>query len=426
MRNRLLVIPVVALAAILSLSFLFLTEQRASTPGEGTSQGVSGNLQERSSKDQKIEGVVQRGETMFDIFKRNGLELSQLHDLKNSTAKVFRLKNIRPGRPYNITLDTDNNVVSLIYQIDDRATLDITREDRGFQAKKVVIDYVVREALLGGVIQTNLASALGEDGKSEVLALDLSDIFSWDIDFATDIRKGDVYRVVVEELWLNGEFKRYGEVLSAEFENNGTLHRAYRYEVDGRVGYFDDDGNSLRRAFLKAPLSYRRISSGFTRNRFHPILKRRHPHLGVDYVAPRGTPVSAIGDGTVKFAGWKGANGRLIILRHPMGYTTYYGHLSRISKGVRSGAKVAQGDVIGYVGSSGRATGPHLHFQMNRHGRILNPLSVKLPRGKEIPKNRMEDFRNYRTGMKEALASIPVASPDRADAERQTAVASSR
>lgn len=426
MRKRLLIVPVVALAAILSLSFLFLSEQRASTPAEGNRRENPGTVPESSSKGRSIEGVVRRGETMFDIFKMNGVDLSQLYDVKNATNPVFRLKRILPGRPYNIALDADNNVVSLTYRIDDRATLNITREESGFQAEKVSIDYEVREARLGGIIENNLVSALGEDGKSTVLALELSDIFSWDIDFNTDIRKGDTYRVVVEELWLNGEFKRYGDVLSAEFENDGTVHRAYRYEVGGRVGYFDDDGNSVRRAFLRAPLSYRRISSGFSRSRLHPVLKVYRPHHGVDYAAARGTPVSALGDGTVKFAGWKGANGRLIILRHPMGYTTYYGHLSRIAKGVHPGARVAQGEVIGYVGSSGRATGPHLHFQINRHGRILNPLSVKLPRGQGIPKNRMEDFRNYRSGMKEALASIPVPVPDRAGMGRTTEVASSR
>jgi len=419
MSKRLLLLSVASLAAILSLSVLFLAEQRASTPGEGTTRG-------RSANRQQIEGVVQRGETMFDIFQKNGLDLSQLYGVKKAAADVFRLRRIVPGRPYKIMLDADNNVVSLTYQIDDRATLDITREEPGFEAEKVMVDYEVREARLGGIIENNLASAMGEDGRSAALALDLSDIFSWDIDFTTDIRRGDVYRVVVQELWLHGEFKRYGDVLSAEFENDGTLYRAYRFEVDGRTGYFDDDGNSLRRAFLKAPLSYRRISSGFSRSRLHPVLKIRRPHLGVDYVAPRGTPVSAIGDGTVKFAGWKGANGRLVVLRHPMGYTTYYGHLSRISRGIRPGARVAQGDVIGSVGSSGRATGAHLHFQMNRHGRNVNPLSVKLPRGTGIPKARMEDFRNYRTGMQEALASIPVSSPDRADSGSQTAVASRR
>ncbi len=425
MRKRLPVLSIAA-AAVLSCSFLLFSGHVSFTRHDGAKPESSERISDPPRKNQTIEGVIGRGETMFDIFKKNGLDFSQLHDLKNATAKVYRLRDIRPGRPYNIMLDSDNNVVSLSYRIDDRATLDVTREESGFQAEKVLVDYEVREARLGGVIESSLVAALGEDGRSSALALDLSDIFSWDIDFTTDIRKGDVYRVVVEELWLNGEFRRYGEVLSAEFENAGTLHRAYRFEVDGRTGYYDDRGNSVRRAFLKAPLSYRRISSRFSRSRFHPVLKRRRPHLGVDYVAPRGTPVSAIGDGTVRFAGWKGANGRLVVLRHPMGYTTCYGHLSGIARGIRRGARVAQGDLIGYVGSTGRATGPHLHFQMTRHGRILNPLSVQLPRGQGIPNDRMEAFRDFRAGMQAALASIQVPSPDRAEADSPTAVASTR
>ncbi|HBO69513.1 MAG TPA: hypothetical protein DD658_04955 [Deltaproteobacteria bacterium] len=425
MRNRHLLVAAAAAVAILSLGMLYRSQRNVPATPEGAVRGAKGALREQEANPQEIEGVVRRGETMSDIFQRHGLDRIQLHLLKEAAAGVFRLRRITPGRPYKITLDSDNNVLTLSYQIDDAATLDITQEAPGFRAEKVAIDYDVREAGLAGAIENNLVSALGEDGSSVALALDLSDIFSWDIDFNTDIRKGDTYRVVVEELWLNGEFRRYGNVLSAEFVNDGSVHRAYRFEIDGRIGYFDDDGNSLRRAFLKAPLSYRRISSGFSRSRLHPVLKVYRPHHGVDYAAARGTPVSALGDGTVKFAGWKGANGRLIILRHPMGYTTYYGHLSRIAKGIRPGARVAQGDVIGAVGSTGRTTGPHLHFQINRHGRILNPLSVKLPRGQGIPKNRMEDFRRYQTGMKETLASIPVPSPESADARKETAVASS-
>ena len=426
MRRSHLLAAVAAAAAILFLGMLYRVHRDGPAAQERTARAPGAALQEPAATPQEIEGVVRRGDTMSDIFQRHGLDRSQLHLMREAAAGVFRLKKIVPGRPYRITLDTDNNVLTLSYQIDDAATLAITQEAPGFQAEKVAIEYDVREAGLAGTIENNLVSSLGEDGRSVALALDLSDIFSWDIDFNTDLRKGDSYRVVVEELWLNGEFRRYGNVLSAEFLNDGSVHRAYRFGIDGRFGYFDDDGNSLRRAFLKAPLSYRRISSGFSRNRLHPILKRRHPHLGVDYVAPRGTPVSAIGDGTVRFAGWKGANGNLVILKHPMGYTTYYGHLSRIAKGIRPGAKVSQGDVIGTVGSTGRTTGAHLHFQINRHGRIVNPLSVNLPRGEGIPKERMAEFRKYRAGMKESLASIPVPSTDRAGARKETAVASSR
>lgn len=386
----------------------------------------SGNPDSPPSFPVEIRDEVKAGETMFDIFKKHGLDLNQLYLLKEASADVYRLRRITAGRPYKIALDADNNVLSLTYQINHEAELNVVREEPGFRAEKVGIAYEVREVGLAGIIENNLVSSLGEGGPSVLLALDLSDIFSWDIDFTTDIRNGDSYRIILEELRLDGDFRRYGNILAAEFTNDGAAHRAYRYEVDGRAGYFDDDGNSLRRAFLKAPLSFRRISSGFSRNRLHPVLRIRRPHLGVDYVAPQGTPVSALGEGTVRFAGWKGANGRLVVLSHPMGYRTHYGHLSRIARGIRPGARVRQGDVIGYVGATGRATGPHLHFQIDRNGRVLNPLSVNLPRGAGVPKGQMAGFRKVKAGLAETLASIPPA-PGEPEAEpEERTVASSR
>lgn len=371
-----------------------------------TKASSSGNQDGPPSFSMEIRDVVKTGETMFDIFKKYGLDLNQLDQLKEASAEVYRLRRITAGRPYKIALDAENNVLSLTYQIDHEAELNVVRDEPGFRAEKVEIAYEVRKVGLAGTIENNLVSSLDKGGPSVQLALDLSDIFSWDVDFTTDIRKGDSYRIVVEELRLDGEFRRYGNILAAEFTNNGSTHRAYRYEVNGRAGYFDEDGNSLRRAFLKAPLSFRRISSGFSRSRLHPVLRVRRPHFGVDYVAPRGTPVSALGEGTVRFAGWKGANGRLVVLSHPMGYRTHYGHLSRIARGVRPGARVRQGDVIGYVGATGRVTGPHLHFQIDRNGRVLNPLSVNVPRGTGVPKRQIAGFRKVQAGMAETLASI--------------------
>jgi murein DD-endopeptidase MepM/ murein hydrolase activator NlpD len=374
----------------------------------------------------EIRDVVKTGETMFDIFQKYGIDLNQFYRLKEASADVHRLRRIRAGSPYKIALDADNNVLSLTYRINHDAELNVVREEPGFRAEKVAIAYEVREVGLSGVIENNLISSLGETGPSVLLALDLSDIFSWDIDFASDIRKGDSYRVVVDELWLDGEFQRYGKVAAAEFTNSGTTHRAYRYEVGGRADYFDGDGNSLRRAFLKAPLSFRRISSRFSRNRLHPVLRVYRPHHGVDYVAPQGTPVSALGEGTVRFAGWKGANGQLVVLSHPMGYRTFYGHLSRIARGIRPGARVRQGEVIGYVGATGRATGPHLHFEIHRNGRPLNPLTVNLPRGKGVPEEQMADFRKVKAGMAEALASILTLPGKTAQGSEESTVASSR
>jgi murein DD-endopeptidase MepM/ murein hydrolase activator NlpD len=394
------------------------------SPSEGTTGEMPRKIPVTS---RLIEDVVKRGETMFDIFHKYGLDIQELLRLREASAGIHRLRNISAGKPYKIELAPDNSVRSLIYQIDDDLLLTITRTDPGFRAEKVAIPYETRESTYGGRIESNLYDCLGNDGESGPLAYALADIFSWDIDFTTDLRKGDTFRIVVEELWLNGRFMRYGNILAAEFVNDGKTSRAFRYEgPDGRAAYYDEEGKSLQRSFLKAPLSYRRISSGFTFRRMHPILKIRQPHLGVDYVAPRGTPVSALGDGTVLFAGYKGANGNLVILRHPKGFTTYYGHLAKIRKGIRRGARVAQGDVVGYVGATGRATGPHLDFRMKHASRFVNPLKVDIPRGGGIPKQLLADHEKKQYALGLLLASIVPAPPEPGTRTAERTVASGR
>ncbi len=408
------VVAAVALAAFLGLWL---------SRGPGSDGNGSGAPAGTANADgtREISGTVQPRETMSHIFRKYGIEIGQLFRIREAAAGVHRLRDIDRGRPYAITLDSDNNVLSLRYHIDEDRFLSVTRAEEGFRAGVFPIEYEKRTRGIEGAITTNLIASFPPDGDSVALALQLSDIFAWDIDFTTDLRKEDSYRVAVEEMWLDGKFRRYGEVVAAEFTNKGETFRAYRFEVGGKADYFDDEGMSVRRAFLKAPLSYRRISSGFTRSRRHPILKIARPHLGGDDAAPRGTPVSALGDGTVHYAGFKGSNGKLIILRHPNGYTTYYGHLSRIAPGIRRGASVRQGDVIGRVGATGMSTGPHLDFRIRRDGKFVNPLTVNLPRGGSVPPDRMADFRGRRDELRQMLASI---SPARyADAEPGSAQA---
>ncbi len=371
--------------------------------------GPAGGSADAGKEPQReIADTVRKGETVSTIFEKHHLDLGELFRMRQASASIHPLRDISVGRPYTITLDPDNNVLSLAYHIDDDEILRVVRSDAGYLAGKVPIGYERRIGTLGGVVRSNLVSSLPEGGQSELLAIQLSDIFSWDVDFNTDFRKGDTFRILVEERWLDGAFRNYGDILAAELSVDGNTYRAYRFDTGNRSDYFDDKGKSLRKAFLKAPLSYRRISSGFTKRRMHPILKIARPHFGVDYAAPAGTPVSTVGDGTVIFAGYKGPNGNLVIVRHPNGYTTSYGHLARIAKGIRRGREVRQGDVIGTVGATGLATGPHLDFRIRRHGTFLNPLTVNLPRGGAVPPNRMADFR----GVAEEFArSLAAASP---------------
>lgn len=368
---------------------------------------ISGTQQEsEQDKYKEINGTIRKGETLFDIFKRYSLDLGDLFKLREASAAVHKLKELYPDRPYKIILDENDRINSFVYWINDDTILNITQKGEYFSAEKIPVAYEKRTLHLGGIIKDNLISSMGDSRENLLLALQLSDIFAWDIDFNTDLRNDDEFKIVVEGLYLNGTFRKYGNILSAEFRNNGEAYRAYRYELDGNTDFYDEEGKSLRKAFLKAPLSFRRISSSFSRGRYHPILKIYRPHHGLDYAAPSGTPVSAAGNGTVLFAGYKGQYGKMLILRHNNGYKTYYGHLSRIGKGIKNGSRVDQGMVIGYVGSTGLSTGPHLHYEMRLNNKPINPLKLKIPRGTAIPERLMADFRQVRSKMETELTSI--------------------
>lgn len=354
----------------------------------------------------EISGIVEKGETLFDIFKKYKLSIKNLFELKEASANIHRLKDLCPGRSYKIIVDDNNQISSFVYWIDDDYILNINRTETGFIAEKKPINYEKRVLHIGGVIKDNLISSIGEGKEKLLLALQLSDIFAWDIDFATDIRNGDTFKIVVEGLYLDGRFKKYGDILAAEFVNDGKSYFAYRFEYNGKADYYDEDGKSLRRAFLKAPLSFRRISSTFSARRFHPVLKIYRPHHGIDYAAPEGTPVSAIGDGRIIFAGRKGQYGNLVIIKHLNGYKTYYGHLARFAKGIKKGTRIEQGQIIGFVGSTGLATGPHLHYEVRVNNRPVNPDTVKPLRGDAISGDLIAEFRGFKSQMDERLASI--------------------
>lgn len=366
----------------------------------------SEEVSSEEGKYKAIQGTIKKGETLFDIFKKYGLGIGELFKLREASADIHRLRELYPGQPYKIIIDDNNQINSFVYWIDDDFILNIKRVDSDFRAEKVAIKYEKRIQHIGGTIKDNLISSVGEDRENLMLALQLSDIFAWDIDFTTDLRNDDIFKIIVEGLYLNGEFKKYGEILSAELTNNGEIYHACRFEYDGKVDYYDASGKSLRRAFLKAPLSFRRISSGFSKKRFHPILKIYRPHLGVDYAASAGTPVSATGDGRIVFAGYKGQNGNIVSIRHFNGYRTFYGHLSKIVKGIRKGVKIEQGQVIGYVGATGLATGSHLDYRIKINNRFVNPLTLKLPRGSSVPKKLRSEFRDFKNKMDTRLASI--------------------
>jgi murein DD-endopeptidase MepM/ murein hydrolase activator NlpD len=331
---------------------------------------------------------VQPGDTLDSLFRDTGLSLVDLAEILQQDAGRRYLGVLRPGNVLRIRHD-GGTVLELDRDIDIRSRLEVRRDDAGFQASIVELPLEHRLVAATGRISSSLFEAAVESHISEKLIMGMAQIFEYDIDFVRDIGEGDEFALVYEELWRDGTKLGEGDVLAAEFLNRGARFTAIRFEEpDGQAAYYTQDGQPMRKAFLRAPVSFTRISSGFNPRRRHPILNTIRAHEGVDYAAPKGTPVMASGDGKIIFRGWKGGYGNAIILQHGGNVTTLYGHLSRFgNRGY--GSRVRQGDVIGYVGATGLATAPHLHYEYRRNGVHLNPRTVILPnaeplRGQEL------------------------------------------
>jgi murein DD-endopeptidase MepM/ murein hydrolase activator NlpD len=280
-----------------------------------------------------------------------------------------------------------------------------TRTEQGWTTSRYDKPVVVTSALARGAIKDSLYQSAVDENIDFELALALADIFAWDIDFFVDLRPGDHYAFLYDQHFRDGKLVGNGRIAAAHFDNGSTRHRAYYYQAPGkRADYYDDQGNSLRKVFLKSPLRYTRISSGFSKRRLHPILKIYRPHPGVDYAAPTGTPVVAVGDGRVILRRWKKGYGRCIAIRHNSRYITSYGHLYRYASKIKVGSNVKQGEVIGYVGASGLATGSHLDFRMKKDGRFVNPLKNRLPAARPVPPNYLSDFKKRVASLEEELA----------------------
>lgn len=316
----------------------------------------------------------------------------EIYELNKKSHDVFPFTKICAGQPYRI-VTIDGEFDSFIYEIDREEELVITKRDGALGLERQEIIYEVIEANVQGVITTSLFDAIHTVGESPELAYVLADIFGWDINFILDLRVGDTFQALVQKRFRDGNPAGYGRVLAAEFVNQGQVFKAFRYQDgDQRVSYYNEKGENMRKAFLKAPLSFTRISSGYTMRRLHPIKKVWRAHPAIDYAAPVGTPVKTVGDGTVTRKGYGKGNGNYLEVTHSNGYKTMYLHLKGFARGIRKGKRVNQGQVIGYVGSTGMSTGPHLDFRMKRHGKPVNPLKLKAPSAKSVSKENLADF----------------------------------
>ncbi len=338
--------------------------------------------------------TVAAGDTLGRLLQDRGVTAAQVHRLVTGDKRLQDLKNIRPGQTFEVLLNDQGELQALKYKPSRIQTITATLTGDGtWQASSEQREYQRRVRFADATINSSLFLAGQAAGMSDNLTMQLANIFGWDVDFVLDIRPGDRFRVLFEELYLDGEKVGEGDILAAEFWNRGRHLTAYQYQdEDGAVAYLDAEGNSMRKAFIRTPVAFSRISSGFNPGRRHPVLNTIRAHKGTDYAAPSGTPIKAAGKGKVIFAGVKGGYGNVIIVQHGRRYTTLYAHMRGFAKGIRVGTRVNQGQTIGYVGSSGLATGPHLHYEFRIDGVHRNPQTVPLPKAQGVSPGNKEQY----------------------------------
>jgi murein DD-endopeptidase MepM/ murein hydrolase activator NlpD len=357
--------------------------------------------------------TVKRNESFYLILDKFNFSAQEIYDITQKARRVMDVRHLRPGQSYRIYASSDSggtDIARLVWQPNpvDYVVFEWQDSLNIYASSKTI---TTTNEVASAIITSSLYEAMQKEGLSPLLAYKLSEIYAWEIDFY-QLRDGDNFRILYEKKYIDGEEYGVGDVLAAEFEHRGETYTAYKFESDNVNGYFDRNGNSLQKALLKVPFKYNhRISSGFSHNRFHPVLKRRRPHYGVDYAAPYGTPVLAVGDGTITEAQYRGANGNIVKIRHNSTYETAYLHLKGFARGIRRGVTVEQGQVIGYVGNTGRVTGTHLDYRVYKNGRPVNPLTLDLPASESVPDEDMQLFEGLRTEYEQELNQV--SSPSR-------------
>lgn len=354
-------------------------------PSSDTPSNIAGNFWH--------EERIQRGDTMSALLDRLNVNDEDISGFLQSAKDSKSLRQLIPGRIVRAQTDSEGNLLALQYISSSESMLKVEKQAGGFKASDDAVPLESRLMMKSAVIKSSLFGATDAANIPDNIAMQIADIFSSDIDFHSDLQKGDKVTVVYESFYNKGELIKTGRVVAAEFINSGKSYRAvYFQDREGRGGYYTPEGKNLRKAFLRSPLEFSRVTSGFTNARFHPVLKTWRAHKGVDYGAPTGTRVKAVADGTVAFIGKQGGYGNLLILQHQGQYSTAYGHLSAFAKNLRRGSKVSQGDIVGQVGMTGVATGPHLHYEFRVAGVQLNPLSIPMPTAFPIAAQYKADF----------------------------------
>lgn len=337
--------------------------------------------------------TIAKGDTV-GVILNDWLGAAEVASLISVADPVYSLKSIREGRPFSIVLIAQTGeFISFIYEIDNFNRMVVERKDSAFVATKEAIEFDTELVRVQGNINSSLFEAVADSGESPVLAVNLAEVFSCEVNFINEIRQGDGFDVLVEKFYCEGEFKGYGQMLAAHFTNQGRTYEAYLFpDGNGHLRYYNAQGEALQKTLLKAPLAFTRVSSGYSMNRRHPVFGNTRPHQGVDYAAPTGTPIKAVGDGVLTKVGWGNGYGNMIIIKHSGGLESQYAHMSGFARGMKSGVQVKQGQTIGYVGATGVATGPHLDFRLRQNGNFINPTKAIVPREDPVNAKRMPQF----------------------------------
>lgn len=352
-------------------------------------------------------GLVKNNEYLSEILNSRGVSMATIDKIARKSKPVFDVRKIKSGEKYTLFFEKDSARTARYFVYENSpveyTVFELTDTLGIYQGKKNVEN---RLRTAQGVVKTSLWNTMVDNGLSPVLALDLSDIFAWTIDFFA-IQRGDRFRVIYDEQFVDSTSIGIGTIYAVQFDHYGEANYAFRFLQDDRYDYFDEKGTSLRKAFLKAPLKFSRISSRFSNSRMHPVLRIRRPHHGVDYAAPKGTPVMSIGDGTIVAKGYqKRGGGNYLKIKHNSVYTTTYMHLSGFAKGMATGKRVKQGQVVGYVGSTGLATGPHLDFRVAKNGSYVDPLKVKAPPVEPVKEENLARYNSLKDSLMTELQKI--------------------
>ncbi|MBQ4567878.1 MAG: M23 family metallopeptidase [Desulfovibrio sp.] len=367
-----------------------VTDGQTDTPAPASASTADTSATEAAEAVHK--GTVEKGDTIAQLLQEKGS--GGTHDYVSAAQQVFSLRSFRAGQPYLIVTDTATGRIKRFeYEIDQSRRLVVEGAEDPV-ARVEAIEYTILLDRVEATINDSLFMAVADVGESPQLALQLAEMFGSEINFIRHIQEGDSFTALVEKRYREGEYKGYGRLLAARFTNRGKTFEGYFFrDGKGRSGYYNQRGENLRKTLLQAPLAFTRLSSRFSYSRKHPVLGIRRPHLGVDYAAPTGTPVKAVGDGVVTRRGWAGGYGNQITIRHDAGLESMYAHLSGYARGLKKGNRVRQGQVIGFVGSTGLSTGPHLDFRLRQNGKFIDPTKAINPRSKPVAKQDMADFR---------------------------------